>query len=183
MDSTTNTPSTARVALKYGLLTGMALVILYMVMNLTGLAFTTNKGISLFNSLGSWVVIPCIGLVLAMKDFKSQNSGYMSYGQGLGVGSLLGGVTGAVLAIFSTLYNSFIDPTAIPRALEIQRQALEEQNTIDDAQIDQAMVLAEKALSPGVAIPVTIVMMVFVCFIYSLILSAIVKKEQNELQV
>jgi hypothetical protein len=118
-----------------------------------------------------------------MKDFKSQNSGYMSYGQGLGVGSLLGGVTGAVLAIFSTLYNSFIDPTAIPRALEIQRQALEDQNNIDDAQIDQAMVWAEKAMSPGVAIPVTILMMVFLCFIYSLILSAIIKKEQNELQV
>jgi hypothetical protein len=182
MDSTTTTPSTARVALKYGLLTGLGLIILYMIMNLSGLSFTDNKGIGIINSLATLLIIPCIGIVLAMKDFRAQNSGFMSYGQGLGLGTLVGGVAGAVSSAFTTLYNAFIDPTAIPRTLEMQRQALEDQN-LDDAQIDQAMVMTEKMLAPSVAIPVTIVMLVFLCFIYSLIISAIMKKEQNELQV
>jgi hypothetical protein len=182
MESNTSTPSTARVALKYGLLTGLGLIILYMIMNLTGLAFTDNKGIGLFNSLATLFIIPCIGIILGMRDFKSQNSGFMSYGQGLGIGSLIGGVTGAVSATFSSLYNSFIDTSAITRTLEMQRHTLEDQN-IDDAAIDQAMVMTEKMLSPSVAIPVTILMLVFLCFIYSLIISAIIKKEQNELQV
>ncbi len=182
MDSTSTTPSTARVALKYGLLTGLAMIILYMIMNLSGLAFSANRGVGLFNSFATLFLIPCIGIVLAIKDFKSQNSGFMSYGQGLGLGSLVGGVTGAVSSAFTTLYNAFIDPTAITRTLDIQRQALEDQN-MDDAQIDQALAITEKMLAPSVAIPLTILMLIFFCFIYSLVISAIMKKEQNELQV
>lgn len=182
MNSTSTTPSTARVALKYGLLTGLALIILYMIMNLSGLAFTANRGIGVINSMATLLIIPSMGIVLAMKDFKSQNDGYMSYGQGLGLGSLVGGVTGAISSAFTTLYNAFIDPTAIPRTLDIQRQAMEDQN-MDDSQIDQAISMTEKMLAPSVAIPVTILMLIFLCFIYSLVIAAIMKKEQNELQV
>jgi hypothetical protein len=77
---------------------------------------------------------------------------------------------------------TLIDPDSLQRVLEIQRHALEDQN-LDDEKIDMAMGLTEKAMSPSISIPVTILSLVFMCFIYSLVLSAIMKKEQSELQV
>jgi hypothetical protein len=117
-----------------------------------------------------------------MKYFKSRNAGYMTYGQGLSLGSLTGGVAGAISATFTSLYMTLIDPDSLQRVLEIQRHALEDQN-LDDEKIDMAMGLTEKAMSPSISIPVTILSLVFMCFIYSLVLSAIMKKEQSELQV
>jgi hypothetical protein len=65
------------------------------------------------------------------------------------------------------------------QAMDIQRQKMEEQG-MDDAQIDQAMAMAEKFSGPGMILVSSIFFMLFVGFILSLIISAVMKNERNE---
>jgi hypothetical protein len=176
MESTTTTPSTARIALKYGLFIGLGLVIFYLVMQLAGLA--TNNTANML-SIVIWIAILIVGIIYAIKEFKSQNDGFMSYGQGLGLGSLASTVAGLINGIFSYIYMSFIDNSVIKQQMEAQREKLEEQG-YDDAQIDQAMAMAEKFAGPGMAMVGSIFTMLIVGFILSLIISAVMKNERNE---
>jgi hypothetical protein len=176
MEPTTATPSTARIALKYGLFIGLGLIIYYLITQLAGLAANPTAGM-----IGMVIsaAILIVGIVYAIKDFKSQNDGFMSYGQGLGLGALASAVSGLISGIFSSIYVSFIDNSAMKQALDIQRQKMEEQG-MDDAQIDQAMAMAEQFSGPGMILVISILSMLFIGFILSLIISAVMKNERNE---
>jgi hypothetical protein len=179
METTSTTPSTARVALKYGLLTALGLIIYSMVIQLAGLA--GNQTVSYLGILVTSAILVA-GIVYAMKDFKSQNEGFMSYGQGLGLGALTATVSGLISGIFTYIYLTFIDNSAIKQAMDAQRDAMEARG-MDDDQIDQAIAMAEKFSSPGMMVAISIISSLFIGFILSLIVSAIMKKERNELEV
>lgn len=176
MEPTTTTPSTARIALKYGLFIGLGLIISFLVIQLAGLGTNTTANMLSFVIL---IMVLIAGIVYAMKDFKSQNNGFMSYGQGLSLGSLSSTVAGLINGIFSYIYMSFIDNSVIKQQMEAQREKLEEQG-MDDAQIDQAIAMAEKFAGPGMAMVGSIFTMLIVGFILSLIISAVMKNERNE---
>lgn len=176
MEPTTATPSTARIALKYGLFIGLGLIIYYLISQLAGLAANTTAGM-----IGTVIsaVILIVGIVYAIKDFKSQNNGFMSYGQGLGLGALASAVAGLISGIFSSIYVSFIDDSSMKQAMDMQRQKMEEQG-MDDAQIDQAMAIAEQFSGPGMILVISMLSMLFIGFILSLIISAVMKNERSE---
>jgi hypothetical protein len=176
MEPTTATPSTARIALKYGLFIGLGLVIYYLIFQLAGLA--TNTTASMFGMVISAIIL-IVGIVFAIKDFKSQNDGFMTYGQGLGLGALASAVAGLINGVFSYIYMSFIDNSVMKQAMDMQRQKMEEQG-LDDAQIDQAMAMAEQFSGPGMILVSSIFFMAFIGFILSLIISAVMKNERNE---
>jgi hypothetical protein len=179
MEPTSTTPSTARIALKFGLLTGLGLIIYSMIINLAGLA--GNQTVSYIGMLVTGAILVA-GIIYAMKDFKSQNAGYMSYGQGLGLGALTAAVSGLISGIFTYIYLSFVDNSAMKQAMEAQREAMEARG-MDDEQIDQAMAMAEQFSSPGMLVTFSVLGMLFMGFILSLVISAIMKKDRNELEV
>lgn len=175
MEPTTTTPSTARIALQYGLYTGLGLIIYSLIVQLAGLAGNQTMGI-----VGMFVsgVVLILGIIYALKDFRSQNGGYLSYGQGLGVGSLLAGVAGLISGIFTYIYLSFIDNSAMKEAMDKQREALEARG-MSDEQIEQAIAMAEKFSTPGMAVVMSIIGMALIGFVLSLIIAAIMKRDSN----
>jgi hypothetical protein len=135
METTSTTPSTARVALKAGLITGLAMTVYSTVLSMAGLPQSSPLHYVTFLLLVG-------GLVYGMRDFKEQNGGYMTYGQGLGVGTLTSAVAGLLSSLISTFYVKFVDPTVLQRTMDEQRIKMEERG-MSDAQIDQAMKIAE----------------------------------------
>lgn len=164
-------PSTARIALKWGAILGLALMLITLVMYLTDQ--TTNP---LFSVLTALAMITC--LVLAMRDFRSLNGGYMSYGEGLGVGSLLSAVAGLLSAAFITFYNVVIDPTVQQRAFEKARETMEAQGNLSDEQIDQAMEISQKFQSPGFTFIAGVLGTIIMGFLLSLIVAAFIRRNK-----
>lgn len=162
--------SPARIALKYGLLTSLAIIIFTTIVNVTGLFL--NKGLSSLS-----YVILIVGIVLAMKDFRVANKGYMSYGQGLGLGSMLSAIIGLLGSMFMMFYNQFIDSTIVQQVMDAARQDMESRG-MDDAQIDQAMAFTEKLTSPGIQFFIGVLGFLVTGFIFSLIIAAIMRKEK-----
>lgn len=164
------TTTTARTALKYGLIFGVVYMIYTTIIYVTGQAANTALGWFSF-------VISIAGMVLAMKEFRAESGGFMTYGQGLGIGTMMSAVSGFISAIYSFIYNEFIDTTLRQQILDKVRTNLEEKG-MDDVQIDQAMAISEKFSGPTFSFLFPIIGGIVGGFLLSLVVSAIMKKEK-----
>jgi hypothetical protein len=162
--------STARVALKYGVLGSVVIMVYSTILNVSGLS--QNKVLSSLSFL-----LMLVAIVLAMKDFKEKNSGFMTYGEGLGLGSLTSAVMGLLTSAFTMFYIQFIDNTLLAQGLDQVREDMEKRG-MDDSQIEQAMELSQKFMSPGVVFVMGVFGYIVMGFIVSLIIAAIIRKEK-----
>jgi len=168
-------PTTLQTGIRYGVILGLISIII------SAISFLANIEQNTIATVIS-VVITIAGIYMAHKYFKDEGDGFMSYGQGLGIGTLASVVAGALGGIFSFLYLSFIDDSPLKKAMEQQRIKFEEQGMGDD-QIEQAMAMAEKFSSPLMALIFSIVFSLIFGFIISLIVSAITKNVNPEEQI
>jgi hypothetical protein len=164
--------SVKSVALRYGLLTGLVTVIYSFILFITELS--ENKALS----FASYIIL-IVGIVLAHKHFKQEHSGYMTYGQGLGIGSLLSVVVGLMSGIFMYIYIKFIDSSFMERMREMQIAELEKRN-MSDEKIEQAMAITDKMMSPEMMVVWAIVGTLFLGFLLSLVIAAITKHTRPE---
>ncbi|MCE6988301.1 DUF4199 domain-containing protein [Dyadobacter sp. CY323] len=162
--------STARVALKYGVVASVVIMVYSTIINVAGLS--QNK---ILSSLS--FVFMVVAIVLAMKDFRQQNKGFMSYGEGLGLGSLLSAIMGLLSSAFTMFYIQFIDNTLLSSGMDQVREDMERRG-MDDSQIDQAMELSQKFMSPGVVFVMGVLGYLIMGFIVSLIIAAIIRREK-----
>jgi hypothetical protein len=123
-----------------------------------------------------------VGIVLAHKAFKEGGDGYLSMGQGLGIGTLISLIGGALSGVFSYIYIKFIDDSMLTKIADMQIEKMEEQG-LDDAQIEQAMKITGKLMSAEMMPVWSIVGMLFFGFILSLIVSLFTKKANPTLEV
>ncbi len=166
------------VVLKWGAISGLIGIIVFVIQDFAGLAGDQTYG---------WVMMVigiAIGvtlLIMAHKEFINGGDGFMSYGEGLGIGTLMSVVSSVISSIFTYIYVSFINPTYIDNIKEIQMMEMEKQG-LTDAQIEQGMEMAGMFTSPiGMAI-MGILGGVFMGFIMSLIVSAFTKKSRPEFE-
>ncbi|WP_461489536.1 DUF4199 domain-containing protein [Pontibacter sp. HJ8] len=169
-----NQPSVTSVALKYGLIGALISVVFTAVLLIAGIDVSGWIG-----SLGYLILIGA--MVMAMKDYKKQNYGYMSYGQGLGLGTLVSLAFGVLGGLFMFVYTSFIDPDFRTNMMDKQRIELEERG-MDDEQIEQAISMGESFSSPVMMFVWSIVGYLVIGFIISLVVSAIMKHNRPEFE-
>ncbi len=166
--------SVSNTAMRYGLIVGLICVIYSFILAM--LDESMNRGLSIVT-----YVILIVGMVMAFKYFKANNSGFMTYGEGLGIGTLMSLIVGLLTSIFMYIYLKFVDPEMMNRAMEMQRVAMEERG-MDDAQIDQAMEMANKFSSPELMIVFGTLGFVVFGFIFALIIAAIMKNARPEFE-
>ena len=168
-------PSKNAIALRYGIIFGIISIVYSLILNITDLAFT-NRALS-------WVsfIILIVAIVLAMREFKQQNNNYMSYGQGLGIGTLVTTVSSFLGGVFTYIYVKFIDTGFIDKMREMQVAELEKKGMNDD-QIEQAVAMSEKMMTPGMIVVFAILGGLFFGFLLSLLISALLKRTRPEFE-
>lgn len=86
-----------KIGLKYGVLTAVGLVVYFLLMRVLGLVHIIE--LRFFNG-----VIMAIGVVLAIKAYKVQMAGKLTYFKGLGAGILTAAVSTTLFAAFMLVY-------------------------------------------------------------------------------
>jgi hypothetical protein len=170
-----NKVTVSQVGLRYGLILGLVSIVFGLILQMTGQA--TNNWLS---SIGYILFI--VVIVLAHKAFKEGGDGFMSIGQGLGIGTLLSVIGGTLSSIFTFIYLKFVDDSMLQMIRDKQIEAFEAQG-MDDAQIEQAMEMAGKFSGPVAILIMGIVGSALVGFIISLIISLFTKKANPALEV
>jgi hypothetical protein len=175
MDTMTeNQPKISSVALKYGLIGALASIVFTAVLLISGVNVSGWVG-----SLGYIILIAF--MVIAMKEYKKMNQGFMSYGQGLGLGTLVALIFGVLGGLFMFVYTSFVDTEYTSNLMDKQRVELEERG-MSDEQIDHAIAMGESFSSPAMMIVWSIVGYLLIGFILSLIVAAVMKNSRPQFE-
>jgi hypothetical protein len=161
-------PSQARLALKWGVICALASIILSTVINITGLWKVTGVSMMVFIPL-------IVFLVLSMKEFRESNGNFMSFGEGLSLGMLMSAVSALISSLWGIVYTTIIDTTFMGQVRDFQIEKMEEQG-LDDEKIEQAMQITEKFSTGSMTFVFGLLGTLFFAFIFSLIISAIMKK-------
>ena len=164
-----------QVAIKWGLMLGIISIVLFL-----ALYFGGFSGESWTSWLGAVFTITLI--YLAHKEYKDQGDGYMSYSQGLGLGTLTAGISGTVSSIFSYVYTKFINLDYLTEMMDMARVKMEDQGQSDD-QIEVAMGFVEKMMTPEITLGIGFIGAIFFGFIIALIVSAFTKNNNPSLEI
>ena len=112
MEEQNESVSVKQVAIKWGLISGILSIVVFLVVYFAGMM--GNSWIGLVSA-----VITVVLMVLAHKEFKESGNGYMSYGQGLGLGTLMVTIGSVISALFSYIYIKFINTGYIQEVLDM----------------------------------------------------------------
>jgi hypothetical protein len=134
--------------------------------------FQTGQNVA--STFGYLILI--VGLFFGMRAVRNASeTRSMSYGRGVGTGTLIALFSGIVSAVFVYIYGSSINPDYHDLILEIQTQNLEEAG-LPQAQHDQALRLLNFFTGPGAAALLVLFMAPLLGVIFSLIVAIFVKR-------
>ncbi|TXK48600.1 DUF4199 domain-containing protein [Pontibacter qinzhouensis] len=167
-------PSVASVALKYGLAGGVIAVLYSAILMIFGQS--TNKWLAF---LSYFILVGA--MVVAMQQFKKENQGFMSYGQGLGLGTLVATIIGVLSGVFTVIYTTFVDPDYMANIMDQQRMELEDRG-MSDEQIDAALAIGESMSGPFMTLVMSIFGFALIGLLLSLVISAIMKKNRPQFE-
>ena len=127
-------------------------------------------------------VITAVMLFLAQKYYKDQGDGFMTIGQGTGIGFWAGTVSSVISSIFTYVYIKFIDDSFLQAIKDKQMEAMEKQG-LSDEQIEQSMKIAGAFTSPEAILGFGIVGGIVVAVLIALVISLFTKNVNPDLEV
>lgn len=137
-DTVTQSADKRSIGIKYGLIATVVGIIFFLVLVFAGQnPYTIKWGWVV--SLATSVVL----IVLAHKEFKEENNGFMTYGEALGIGLWYTLIAVAIGTLFNYVYVTFIDTNIMTEFYENQYEQLQQQGQ-SDAQIEMAQTWTKK---------------------------------------
>jgi hypothetical protein len=166
--------TTRSAGVRYGVISGAIGIALFVIMTILSISMTEGPG--------RWVGLLITGVLIyfAHKYYKDNGDGYMTIGQGTGIGFWLALVSTAISSVFSYIYMKFIDASFIENAMDEARRKMEEQGNLSDEQIDQAMSITEKFMTPEIMLGTGLLFGTIIVVIIALIISLITQKKNPE---
>lgn len=159
-------------AMVYGLYLALVLTLFSVITYVAGLILNPKIG---YVS----IALVIIGIVIAQINYRNRElNGVITYGQALGFGVAIMLFAGIISALYTLVLYTFIDPGLIDQMKAAQEDAMLQKGLTPD-QIDAAMSMASKMMSPAWMSIMGLVMSVFSGTIISLITSIFIKKQPN----
>ena len=164
--------SPSKIGFRYGIITAIVFIIYGLILQLTGMA--ANQVLGYLSYL-----ILAVMIYLAHNAFKSSGDGFMKFGQGLSIGMVISAISGVLSGIFTFIYIKYVDDSVLKIAMDQAYDKLEQRGMSDD-QIEQAMSMTEKFMTPAMILVFTIIGTLFFGLLISLVVSAITKKDNPQ---
>mgnify|MGYP000246351684 CR=1 FL=1 len=172
----TTSSSNSLILVKWGIIGGLVSFLFSFITQFSGLAEDFSETLGWVSFLFTFVLNVSI-LFLTLKEVRGAQGGYLSYGEGLGSSTLLGGIWGIVAGAFNYLYINFIDDSMIQKQMELARERMEDQG-LSASQIQDAEKLTNMMLGPGVQFVTIVIVTIFFVFLLGLVVSGIMKREK-----
>ena len=156
-----------------------------LILALAGVAFslvmyffdlTLNKTAGYINA-----PIQLILLYFLLKSYRDNSMhGQITYGQSVGAGVVIFVYASIIIAIYTYLLYTVIDPGLVSKQMAMTEEAMSKKG-LPQAAIDTSMAFTAKIMKPAIIAPLSIIGNVFLGLIYSLLASIFIKKEGNPL--
>ncbi len=164
--------TTRSAGIRYGLILALASIAFFVIMNVAGMDMQGPL------SYIGWAISIAV-IYLAHKYYKENGDGYMTIGQGVGIGFWTGLVSAFISSPFTYLYIKFVDTSFIDNIKDKQIEKMQEQG-MSDEQIDQGMQFAAMFMSAEAILIMGIVGGIIMAIIFALIISLFTKNTPPE---
>lgn len=173
--------SPSKSALQFGILFGIFMVLEFVILYILNIDPITNPTVGIIVNVLNYLVLPVILITLGCTNYKQKlNGGFISFGECLKIGVTICLVAGLIYALFSIVFN-MVFPEFMEDVLKKTRQVMLQQSPeLTSEQLDMAIAMTKKFMSPALVVPVTVAMFSFIGLIYSLIVGAVVKNDKPQ---
>lgn len=130
MEEQLDKPTVMSVSLKYGLISGIVGILITLIRTIV---FEANPMDSDWKISVLSGIIGIAIIVFAHKEFKEKGDGYMSYGQGFGIGFLTTFISFILSSIILFTYVMVIDPSLYAEIWDKAEAQMREQGQSDEA--------------------------------------------------
>ncbi len=160
---------------RYGLIYGGVSILWSLLMYVTELNRSNYDWVVNLISL----IIPITCMVMAVNEIKAAQSGYITFNQSFKKTLAVIFIGGSIAAVFAVIYMNWIDPGFMEFTKNKQMIKMQEMGLSDDV-IERQLAQSEKFYQPQWMFLFSIVGILFIGSIFSLIVSAIMKKPNPE---
>lgn len=157
--------------MRFGLVTSVLSILIGLALYYTGLA-DTSSGTNLWVS----ILIVFLGFFLASEQFKKENEGFMSFGEGIRLCVWLGLSMGLITGVYAVI-NNYIDPSVMEKVMNQVEYQMEEQGQSQE-QIEMVMDITRWMTKPPVLILVSLISNLFTALLVGLIAGNFLKKDK-----
>lgn len=165
--------STKDVVLKWGLIGGVAVVILGL------LSYLLNLSDSKIIQYASVILMLAI-IVLGLFEYRDKlGGGFASFGELFKVGLMIGLIISVVSVIWSLIYMNYIDTELVERIL-LKTEIDLETNGMSDSEMKIAMEYTRKFMQPGYMAVISLASSLFMSGIISIISALVIKNNKPE---
>lgn len=172
----TQKPKVAKIALNYGLIFGLILIVEFVTGYLLGAQATKEKSYAVIMGIFNYIILPFTFAFLAGKKFKELNGGYITFGESIKVGVAVAVIAAIISGIFSGIFNVLV-PEYMEETLKKAEEEMAKNPQMKAADVKMAMKMTKAFMQPYIVIPIAIVINAFIGLINSLVVGAIIKKE------
>jgi len=171
MENTTQSaPNGMSIGIRFGLFLGLFSIVYFLALAVSNI----NPQSGIWNWLG--ILFMIVALFLAHKNFKDSGDGFMSYGQGVGIGFWVTAISTLLSAVFSYIYMKFIDTGYLDMIKDKQMEEFAERG-MSEEEIDQAMQFASAFTSPEMILVFGVLAGVFFGMIIVLLVTIFTQKK------
>ncbi|GGB74404.1 hypothetical protein GCM10007424_12890 [Flavobacterium suaedae] len=170
------TTSPGKASLQYALIFGVLMILELVIGYSLDLNAQADPVAGIVMNLLNFLILPVTFISLACNHYKKINGGYISFGQSIKCGVSVTALAALIFSVLNALFYVIL-PEAKEKVLLQQKEALAQQPGMTSETLKQAVSGIEFFMQPYITIPFTIIMFTFVGLIISLIVGAIVKKD------
>jgi hypothetical protein len=157
-----------------GLILGLIGIVYSLVIYFLDLTFNKVQGYVL-------ILIQVVVLFILLKSYRDNfKHGIITYGEALGAGVIIFLYYAVIMAVFSYILFTVIDPDMTKKMLAYSEEVMLKRG-LPQASIDAGMAVQAKIMKPIILAPVSIIGSMFRGLIMSLIVAVFVRKEGNPL--
>ena len=170
---------TRKFAMNYGAVLGLSLTLIALLFWVLGVEQQQSVMPSILNNM---VIIGF--LVYAISQYRDNfNDGFISYSESLKLGTTVAFFSSVIMAFYTFIYITYLNPDMLANIMNITEQAmLEADPEISDEQLDLGLSITSKFMQPHWMMIMGVLGGTFMGFLFSLIISIFLKKENpNEI--
>ena len=129
-----------------------------------------------------FLVIILVILYFLLKSYRDNfKHGLITFGESVGAGVIISLYYVLIMAVFTYILYTIIDPGLITKQLAQAEEAMRAKGNLTDGQIEAGMKFTEKIMKPGMMVIISVFFGMIWATIISLLVSIFIKKEGNPL--
>ena len=168
--------SIKKIALNYGIIWGLLTIVLSVISYVTDTYFERPWWLTV-----AGIAIMVGVIVYGLKAYKFENEGFLSVSESLKVGLAISLIAAIIGTIYNYIFMTVIEPEFVTQSLDLAREQMVSQNPdMTQEQMDMAMGISEKMMTPMIMSAMGIIFTLFLGFITSLIAGLVMKVNRPE---